>query len=52
MNKPAMLDEFMYALMKEARRYSFVGFLEIWGISEQDYKEIEKWFKDEAGIKL
>ena len=52
MNKPPVLDEFMYALMKEARRYDFTEFLETWSISEDDYENIENWFKDKLNIKL
>jgi hypothetical protein len=53
MNKPAKLDTFMYALMKEARRDSLVEFLEVWGLDyDTDFEEIKKWFKDELGIKL
>jgi len=47
-----MLDEFMYALMKEARRHSFMDFIECWGISEEDYEDIKKWFKAELDVKL
>lgn len=52
MNKPTMLNEFMYALMKEARRDSLWEFIEEWGISKEDYEEIEKWFKVNHDIKL
>lgn len=50
--KPNKLDIFMYALMKNARRISFVDFLENWDISEEEYEEINQWFKDELKIKL
>ncbi|WP_179115727.1 hypothetical protein [Bacillus sonorensis] len=49
---PEKIQIFMYALMKEARRSSLVEFLEHWGISEQDFDEIEAWFDKEFGIKL
>lgn len=39
---PEKLSSFMYGLMKEARRDSFVEFCEHWGVDyETDYKEIE-----------
>ncbi len=42
---PKKLSGFMYALMKEARRSSFMEFLEYWNIDyDTDYKEIESWF--------
>jgi hypothetical protein len=50
--KPSKLDTFMYALMKEARRYSFIDFIENWDISEEEYEEIKKWFKEEHEVKL
>jgi hypothetical protein len=50
--KPSKLDTFMYALMKEARRYSFKEFIEHWGISEEEYEEIKDWFKQEFDVKL
>ncbi|MFJ7736418.1 hypothetical protein ACIQ2D_08740 [Lysinibacillus sp. NPDC097287] len=50
--KPNKLNAFMYALMKEARRDSLMDFIEDWGISEEEYYEIETWFKNELDIKL
>jgi hypothetical protein len=49
--KPKKLDAFMRMLMKEARRYSLAELLERWGISEDEYKEIEDWFL-ERGINI
>ncbi|MEK5503306.1 hypothetical protein [Bacillus sp. FSL M8-0168] len=49
---PDKLGIFMYALVKEASRSSLVDFLEHWGISEQEFDEIEAWFNKELGIKL
>ena len=51
MNTPERLDNFMYALMKEARRSSFMDFIEDWEISWEEFEEIEKWFLNQ-GIKL
>ena len=42
----------MYALMKEAYRFDFTEFLEEWSISEEEYKEIKEWFKNQHGISL
>jgi hypothetical protein len=50
--KPSQLDNFMYALMKEVRRHSFWEFIENWDISKEEYREIEKWFKDQHDVKL
>jgi hypothetical protein len=52
MNKPNQLDTFMYGLMKEARRYSLMDFLENWEITEEEYEEIRKWFKEVHEVKL
>lgn len=49
--KPSKLDTFMYALMKEARRISFMDFIENWDITEEDYEEIKKWFSEQS-VKL
>lgn len=43
--KPEKLNDFMYALMKMARRDSLIEFLDVWEISEKEFKEIEKWFE-------
>ncbi len=49
---PKALGTFMYALMEEARRYSFMEFCNNWGIDyDTDYKEIEQWFNN-FGIEL
>jgi hypothetical protein len=49
---PAKLQVFMYGLMKEARRDSFVDFCENWGIDfDVDYPEIVKWF-ERFGVKF
>lgn len=50
--KPEKLDTFMYALMKKARMHSFLNFLEDWDISEDEYEEIKKFFKEKLDIKL
>lgn len=52
MIKPKSLERFMYGLMKEARRHSFMDFLENWDITEEEYEEIEKFFKEGLNIKL
>ncbi len=52
MDKPIKLEMFMYALTKESRLASFMDFIEEWEISEEEYKEIRKWFIDQADIAL
>jgi len=37
-----------YGLMKEARRQSFIDFLEYWEISYDEYEEIKEYFKKEG----
>lgn len=50
--KPKALDGFMYALMKTARRNSLLKLLDQFGVTEEDYEEVSKWFKDNFGITL
>lgn len=52
MNKPNKINRFMYGLMNEATKFDFTDFLEEWDISEEEYLEIEDWFKKELGVKL
>jgi len=47
----AKIDKLFYGFMKEARRDSFVEFLEYWGLAYEDYEEIVEYFKDQ-GINL
>lgn len=43
--KPDVLGAFMYVLMEEARRNSLIDLLEDYELTEDDYKEVAKWFK-------
>lgn len=52
MDKPKKLDRFMYYLIKEASRYSLMEFIEEREISEEEYREIELFFKDKLNIQL
>ncbi|MED4098416.1 hypothetical protein [Priestia megaterium] len=52
MEAPEQLDMFMYALMTEARKDSLIDFLNSWGITEKEFKEMQKWFHQELGIKI
>lgn len=52
MEKPSKFDVFIYALMKEARTYNFSEFLEEWDINNEEYSEINDWFKKELNIRL
>ena len=46
MKTPEKLENFMYGLMKEAKRDSLVEFLANWGIDYNiDYPQIKEWFK-------
>ena len=49
--KPEKLEQFMYGLMKEARRSSFIEFIDNWNISYEEWQEIEEWF-NKQDIKL
>jgi hypothetical protein len=48
--KPEKLSKYLYALEKKAAQVSFNDFLEDWQISEQEFNEIEAWFRSQ-GIK-
>ena len=50
MNKEAF-SNLMYALTKNAARYSFIDFLETWEIDEAEYDEIKKYLKETYGVK-
>jgi hypothetical protein len=50
--KPDKLNQFMYALMKEARRDSLIELLETWEITEAEYEEIKEWFWKEHRVNL
>lgn len=45
------INKLFYGFMKDARRQSFMEFLEDWELTYEDYKEIVAYFKDQ-GIKL
>ena len=45
------MQTMMYALTKEAARSSYNDFKKAWGISDEDYVEIKKVWKDKLGIK-
>lgn len=50
--KPEKLNQFMYAVMKEARRDSLMELLENWNINEVEYEEIKEWFWKEHKVNL
>ena len=52
MNQPDKLSNFIYYLMKEAKRNSLMEYLEDRDITEEEYQEIEKWFKEKLDIEL
>ena len=41
----------MYYLTKNAARYSWLGFLESIGLTEEDYKEIKEYLKENYNVK-
>lgn len=45
------INKLFYGFMKEARRSSFMEFLENWEITYEEYEEVKKHFA-EQGIKL
>jgi hypothetical protein len=46
-----MFSRLMYALTKNAARNSFVDFLEVWEIPEEEYDKIRDYLKETYGIK-
>jgi len=40
----------MYALTKHAARDSFIDFIEGWGLTWDDYKEIRDYLKETYGV--
>ena len=45
-------EKLMYGLLKNASRDSFVDFLEMWEITEDEYEEIKKHLETTYSIKL
>lgn len=45
-------EKLMYGLLKNASRDSFVEFLELWDISEDEYEAIKQHLESTYGIKL
>lgn len=54
-DKPTLNNEnfsrLMYALTKNAASSSFVDFLEVWDISQEDYDQIKKYLEHTYGTK-
>lgn len=48
----AKMQTFMYFLTKGAARDSFIDFLEFCDISEEEYRQIKEWFKENANVTL
>jgi hypothetical protein len=46
-----MFSKIMYALTKNAARSSFVDFLEVWEIPQEEYDKIRKYLKETYGVK-
>lgn len=47
-----VLENFMYGLIKEARRDSFMEFLESYGVTYEDYEEYIIPFFEENNINI
>lgn len=45
------MQTIMYALTKEAARFSYKEWREEWGITNEEYVEIKKIWKEKLGIK-
>lgn len=52
MDKPEKLEKFMKALMDSASQYSLINYLNNKGITNKEFIEIDKWFKEKLGVKL
>lgn len=50
--KKDKFNTLMYALIKEAAKSSFVEFLEVWELTEEDYNEIKTHLEETYGIKM
>ena len=50
MDRPEKLDDFMLAILNEARRDSLVEICESWGISEAEMYDCIDYFQDELEI--
>ncbi|MEH7246509.1 hypothetical protein V7114_06890 [Neobacillus niacini] len=46
-----IFSRIMYALTKNAARSSFVDFLEVWEIPQEEYDKIRKYLKETYGVK-
>ena len=51
MNKPEKFDDFLYAVLKVACRFSLVDVCYEYGISEEELDECENWLDRLKGIK-
>ena len=46
-----MFSRIMYALTKNAARSSFVDFLEVWDIPQDEYDKVREYLKETYGVK-
>lgn len=44
------MQNLMYGLTKHAAMHSYRDFLEFWGISETEYAEIKRIWKEKLGV--
>ena len=40
----------MYALTKHAANHDFLDFLDVWGLTFEDYEEVRNYLKETYGI--
>jgi len=48
---PCRLQAFMNAAMRELKRENFLEVLECWAINQNEFDEIQEWFKKQ-GIEI
>ncbi len=51
MNKPKKFDDFIYAILEEARRYSLIEVMKYWDIDEKELNECLDWLDELQKIK-
>lgn len=51
MNKPKRFDDFIDAILEEARRYSLIEVMKYWDIDEKELNECLDWLDELQKIK-
>lgn len=52
MNKPNKFDDFIYVILKEARRYSLIDLCDSFNIDENEMNECLTWLEHLKEVKL